>query len=114
MELIKSTENLTPAQIYNMTKANDIRKMSDAEGEILDVMNYVLYKDEDKDGQPMTVLAVETVEGVRYATNSATFIRNFTDIRSLHESMGVEAPTRYKVGSGVSKNGRKYFCCDIA
>ena len=114
MEIIKCTENLTPAQIYNMTKANDIRKMSDAEGEVLDVLNFVVYKDTDKDGQIMTVLAVETVEGVRYATNSGTFIRNFMDIRSLHESMEAEPPTRYKVGSGLSKNGRKYLCCDIA
>lgn len=114
MKIIEATANLTPAQIYNMTKSNNVRKMSDAEGEVLNISAYVIYEDVNKDDQAIEVLAVETVEGVNYATNSSTFIRNFRDIRSMHESMNAEPPTAYRVGSGVSKNGRKYFCCEIA
>lgn len=114
MKIIESTANLTPVQVYNMTKGNDVRKMSDAEGEILEISAYVLYEDEAKDGQVMTVLSLATVSGPCYATNSGTFIKNFQDIRSMHESMGAEPPASYRVSSGISKNGRKYLCCDIA
>lgn len=113
MRIIKATENLTPTQVYNMTKGNDVRKLSDAEGETLDVMAFVIYEDTNTDGETMTVLSLETANGVRYATNSKTVIRNFTDIRSMFESMEQEPPTLFRISSGTSKNGRKYLCMDI-
>ena len=114
MEIIKKTEGLTAGDLYGLTKGNDVRKMADAKGEVLDVLKFVLYKDEDVDGNPMTVLAVETVNGAKYATNSKTFTRNFSDILSMYEASGEEIPTRYKVGSGRSKGNREYLTCDIA
>ena len=36
MEIIKKTEGLTPADLYALTKGNDVRKMADAKGEVLD------------------------------------------------------------------------------
>ena len=47
MEIIKKTAGLTSADLYALTKGNDVRKMADARGEVLDVLKYVLYKDED-------------------------------------------------------------------
>ena len=52
MEIIKKTEGLTSADLYALTKGNDVRKMADAKGEVLDVLKYVLYKDEDVHGNP--------------------------------------------------------------
>ena len=49
MEIIKKTEGLTSADLYDLTKGNDVRKMADAKGEVLDVLKYVLYKDVDGD-----------------------------------------------------------------
>ena len=63
MEIIKKTEGLTSADLYALTKGNDVRKMADAQGEVLDVLKYVLYRDEDVKGNEMVVLAVETVDG---------------------------------------------------
>lgn len=114
MEIIKKTPNLTSADLYALTKGNDVRKMADAKGETLDIVKFVLYTDEDKNGNPMNVLAVETAEGARYATNSKTFTRNFGDIMDIFEAGNDELPTRFKVGSGRSKNGREYLTCDIA
>ena len=82
MEIIRKTEGLTAADLYALTKGNDVRRMADAKGEVLDISKFVLYKDEDQNGNPMTVLAVETVAGAKYATNSKTFVRNFVDIRA--------------------------------
>ena len=114
MEIIKKTEGLTSADLYNLTKGNDVRKMADAKGEVLDIANYVLYTVEDVNGNEMNVLAVETVDGAKYATNSKTFVRNFTDILAIFTAGGENPPTRYKVGSGISRGNREYLTCDLA
>ena len=114
MEIIRKTEGLTSADLYALTKGNDVRKLSDAKGEVLDILKYVLYNDEDVKGNPMTVLALETVDGAKYATNSKTFVRNFTDIIAIYEAGNEEIPSRYIVGSGKSKSNREYLTCDIA
>lgn len=114
MEIIKKTDGLTAADLYSLTKGNDVRKMADAKGETLDVCKFVLYVDEDVNGNPMSVLAFETVDGGRYATNSKTFVRNFSDICAICEECGEEIPTRFRVGSGKSKSNREYLTCDIA
>lgn len=114
MEIIRKTEGLTSADLYALTKGNDVRGMADAKGETLDILKFVLYSDVDVKGNPMVVLAVETVDGAKYATNSKTFVRNFTDILSIFEAGNDTPPTRFVVGSGKSKSNREYLTCDIA
>ena len=114
MEIIRKTEGLTSADLYALTKGNDVRKMTDAKGEILDILKYVVYTDTDVHGNDMTVLAVETVDGAKYATNSKTFVRNFCDILAIFGAGGEEPPTRFIVGCGKSKSNREYLTCDIA
>ena len=114
MEIIKKTEGLSIADLYALTKGNDVRKMADAKGEVLDIVKFVLYKDEDVHGNPMNVLAVETQAGAKYATNSRTFVRNFSDILAIYEAGNENPPTRFIVGSGKSKSNREYLTCDIA
>ena len=114
MEILRKTNGLTSADLYALTKGNDVRKMADAKGEVLDIVKYVLYSDEDVNGNMMTVLAVETASGAKYATNSKTFTRNFSDILAIYEAGTEEIPTRFIVGSGKSKSNREYLTCDIA
>lgn len=114
MEIIRKTEGMTSADLYALTKGSGVRKMADAKGEVIDILKYVLYKDEDVEGNPMHVLAVETTSGARYATNSKTFIRNFTDILAIFGAGNEEPPTRFIVGFGRSKGNREYLTCDIA
>lgn len=114
MTIISKTEGMSLKDVVALTKGNDIRKMKDAVGETLDFAKVVIYEDTDKDGNPMKVLAVETASGVKYATNSATFIRNYTEIMEIFANSDEEAPTTFKVGSGVSKSDRPYITCDIA
>lgn len=113
MEIIKKTANINAADLFAMTKGPDVRKMRDAKGETLDLLAYVIYKDDKNDGEPVTVLAVKTVDGAMYATNSKTFIRNFSDILAMYEECGEELPTRYKVGSARSNAGLEYLTCTI-
>ena len=114
MEIIRKTEGLKSADLYALTKGNDVRRMADAKGEVLDITKFVLYKDADVKGNEMVVLAVETVDGAKYATNSKTFVRNFTDILAIYGEGDEELPTRFIVGSGMSKGNREYLTCDIA
>ena len=114
MKIIRKTEGLSSADLYALTKGNDVRKLSDAKGEVLDIAKFVLYDDEDVKGNPMTVLAVETKDGAKYATNSKTFVRNFTDIVAIFEADNDPMPTRFIVGAGTSKSNREYLTCDIA
>lgn len=114
MEIIRKTNNITAGDMYAMTKGPDVRKMTDAKGETLDLLAYVIYKDDKQDGsEPVTVLSVKTVEGALYATNSKTFIRNFTDILTMFEDCGEEAPTRFRVGAARSNAGREYLTCSV-
>lgn len=114
MEIIRKSEGITSADLYALTKGNDVRKMADAKGETIDILKYVLYKDEDVNGNPMNVLAVETVDGAKYATNSKTFIRNFYDIMAIFGAGNEEPPTKFIVGSRKSNSNREYLTCDIA
>lgn len=114
MKIIKKTEGLNSADLYALTKGNDVRKMADFEGEVLDVLKFVLYSDENSEGVETVVLAVETADGIRIATNSKTFVRNFSDILAIYEEGKEELPTRFFVGSGKSRSNRKYLTCDIA
>ena len=114
MEIIRKTENITAGDLFEMTKGPNVRKMADAKGETLDIQSYVIYKDDKGDGSdPVTVLAIKTVECVMYATNSRTFIRNFSDILAMYEECGEKVPTQYKVGSARSNAGREYLTCSL-
>ena len=114
MQITFKTEGMTLKEVVALTKGNDVQKMSDAVGEVLDFDKVVIYDDVNSKGEPMQVMAVQTKPGAKYATNSATFIRNYVEIINLFDDSGEEAPTTFKVGSGTSKNGRPFICCDIA
>lgn len=114
MNIIRKTAELTPADMYAMTKGNEVLKMADAKGEVIELSKFVLYEDTNNDGEVMEVLAMETVDGIRYATNSKTFIRNFKDILAIYDDADAALPRKYKVGSGRSRSNREYLTCDIA
>lgn len=115
MEIIRKSEGLKAADLYALTKGNTVRKMQDAKGEDLTISKFVLYTDQDQAGNPMQILSVETTGGVRYATNSRTFIRNFTDIQDIFDQdPEAERPTKFAIGSKRSNGGREYLTCDIA
>lgn len=113
MQIIYKSEGLSLKDVVSLTKGNGIKKMSDAKGETLDFAKVVIYEDVDKDGNPMKVLAVETKDGERYATNSIVFVRNYEEYLEIFKDSEEEMPTVFKVGSGTSKKGRPFITCDI-
>ncbi len=108
MEIIKaSTEN--KVALYKMTQDAGIKKMSEYEGKELTVKGYALYKDTDKDGQERTVLSIIDADGICYATNSATFQKDFDAMVTI---FGEDLESINVVG-GTSKANRHFITCSL-
>lgn len=111
MEIIKtSNENLTMKQIYDLTKSPEIQKVSDNDGALIQVDEWALYKDIDRDGNTHDILSILDNEVGAVATNSATFTRDFMEIVDMCQSFGAK-PRHVKITSGRSKAGRTFYSC---
>lgn len=111
MEIIeKSSDKLTMKQMYDLTKSPEIQKVSDNDGTLLQVDAWALYNDKDKDGIMREILSILDNEAGVIATNSATFIRDFMEIKEMCADCGVEVH-HIKISSGMSKSGRKFYTC---
>ena len=111
MELIKAfPEELDQRTIYKMMKSPDVKKMSDAEGSILEVAAWVAYNDVDsRTGEIREILTIQTTDGEMFGTVSAVFQREFKDIiKFFGDDVGA-----IKVISGKSKAGRNFITCSV-
>ena len=110
MNITKTSKDLTPKEIYFLTMSPTIQKMSDAESQIIEVVAWALYEDENSKGEMQEILSIKTPENEIFATNSKTFKEDFVKMNELFNSMGEEVHS-IKVSSGVSKNDRKFITC---
>ena len=109
MNIIKSTENLSPVDLYKLTMNPNAGKMKNAAGQRLEVASYALYEDVDKKtGELQQILAIQTTEGEVFATNSPTFIEEFVKMVDFFAGFGMVVDA-IKVVSGVSKGGREFI-----
>lgn len=107
MEIIKQGKAFTSAkETYKYTRGGNLINMRNAVGQELDVENYILFMNDDKE-----VLTVITADGDGYVTNSKSFITEFTAIASLCEDSN-EAFT-IEVIKKQSKGGRDFLICGI-
>lgn len=110
MKIVKTSKALTPQEIYFLTMAPTVQKMSDAESQIIEVDSWAVYEDENSKGETQTILAIKTPENEVFATNSKTFKEDFVKMNELFNSMD-ETVHAIKVTSGMSKNDRKFITC---
>ena len=114
MRIIESkNENISVKEKYLMSMNPEIRRMRDAEGMILPVLNWMIYSDKDKEGNEQTLLSILSEDNVAYATNSRTFIESFDTLRDMFTDRGEEI-TAIKVIGGQSKAGRHFITCSYA
>lgn len=114
MKVIKSkNEKLSVKEKYLMSMNPEIRRMRDAEGMIVPVLNWMVYSDMDKEGNEQTLLSILSEDNVAYATNSRTFIDSFETLDTMFEESGEEI-TAIKVIGGQSKAGRHFITCAYA
>ena len=111
MELVKAfPAELDQRTIYKMMKSPDVKKMSDADGSILDVAAWIAYTDADnRTGEIREILTIQTKDGEMFGTVSAVFQREFKDITKFFgDDVGM-----IKVTSGKSKSGRNFITCSV-
>lgn len=111
MELIKAfPQELDQRTIYKMMKSPDVKKMSDADGSVLDVAAWISYTDADsRTGEIREILTLQTTDGEMFGTVSGVFQREFKDITKFFgDDVGM-----IKVTSGKSKAGRNFITCSV-
>lgn len=108
MNIIKSTENLSPALMYALVKSPIIKKMRSAEGATLQVSEFVLYEDFNTDGEIKKVVSLRTVDGDVFATNSPTFC---SDFETIVEIFPIDSLPPIDVLGMQSKKGRHFITC---
>lgn len=114
MKIIRTkNENISVKEKYLMSKNPEIRRMRDAEGTIIPVLNWMLYVDTDSIGNEQTLLSILSTDNVAYTTNSKTFMMAFDDLCDIYTDSGEEI-TAIKVISGQSKAGRHFITCVYA
>lgn len=114
MKVIRTkNENISVKEKYLMSMSPEIRRMRDAEGMNVPVINWMLYSDTDREGKEQTLLSILSEDNVAYATNSKTFIESFTILCDLFAESGEEI-IAIKVIGGQSKAGRHFITCAYA
>lgn len=113
MKVIAMTEGLTAKEKYALSYNAGIERMSDHVGERVTIDKFLMYEDENNEGEIQTVLSIMTETGEIYATNSPTFVRDFTRIAELFAEAEEELP-EIMIYGGTSKNGRDFIACSVA
>ena len=108
MEVIVANKDLSKEELYFLTKAQDVMKMTEAVEQTFDLDAWCIYLDKNTDGEEVELFSMRTTEGETYATNSPTFIKAFREILDIFEPDEVK---RLKVMNGVSKNNRTFVTC---
>ena len=111
MELIKAfPAELDQRTIYKMMKSPDVKKMTDADGSVLDVAAWISYTDVDsRTGEIIEILTIQTTDGEMFGTVSGVFQREFKDITKFFgDDVGL-----IKVTSGKSRSGRNFITCSV-
>lgn len=110
MTITKISKELNKKELYKMTMDAGIKKMKDFVGASIEVYAYCVYTDfNSKDNKEVEVLSVMDTDGAVYATNSATFKKDFMNIATLMEGEDFSVG----VTSGISKAGREFIACTL-
>lgn len=110
MNILTQNKELTKRELYTLTESPSVISVKDLEdGTVIEVDKYLLYEDINSQDEPVELLSILDKDGQAYATQSATFKRQF---RRIAEIFGDEDFSVKKI-SGTTKNGRPYVNCDL-
>ena len=84
MNILKNSENITPKELYWLTKSTMGHGMREVVGQKVDIAAWAIYEDvRSEDGELFKICSILTPEGEIYATNSRTFTEDFLDIMDM-------------------------------
>ena len=95
---------------FNLFESDERIPMKDVVGETLDVSDYVIYEDENINGEMVKLASIATEEGV-YTTSSASFIRSLEKMHDLAERCGEPLKTLRVYEQKSTRNGRMFLNC---
>ena len=113
MNIKKTSKELSAVERYFLTQNPTVQKMKDAVSQEIELNNWCIYEDVNSKDEPQTILSISTPENEVFATNSPTFIEDFTKMQEMFADCG-EKVSRIKVVSGTSKAGREFITCVYA
>lgn len=113
MDIKRSSEGISKKEAFKLVHDPEVKKLKEVANQMFTLDKYILYSDINNKGEDVDLLAISTNEGVSFATNSSTFIRDFTDILDQLGEPGVEWNGVIKVVEDVSKNDRKFYQCSM-
>ena len=111
MNILRTSGTFTMAEMYRLTKSPEIAKLSTVKGQTLELERFIVYEDNNADGEAAVIAAFETVQGELFATNSRTFTNDFLDIVTMCDETGAALPKQIKVLEKTGKSGRSYIQC---
>lgn len=111
MNILRTSGTFTMAEMYRLTKSPEIANLSTVKGQTLELERFIVYEDNNADGEAVVIAAFETVQGELFATNSRTFINDFLDIVTMCDETGAALPKQIKVLEKTGKSGRNYIQC---
>lgn len=109
MQIIEKSREFTKREIYNLTHSPKSRKLSECE-DVIQVSGFVVYAEDEEDGNRTEVTAILAEDGTVYATNSQTAKK---ELLFIHDLMAGE-PYSIEVVKGQSKNNRTYVTVTLA
>lgn len=113
MNIIAKSANVVSAfDLYKLVQSPERKKLTDIKGQTIELDKWVLYTEPDKDGKEMNLMALSTVDGTAYCTNSVTFFHSFESAVATFGQFGEEFH-KIQVTTGTSKNGRDYIDCFV-
>lgn len=113
MKVIAKSRDLTSKELYDLTLAPSVQKMKDLVGQEIEVKAWAIYEDVNSKGETQEILSIVSPDGEVFATNSATFKKDFNTMIEFFNGFGEEV-NAVNVISGLSKTGREFITCTHA
>ena len=118
MKILQTSRDFSAKEIYNMTQDKAVISVKNVPtNSILHVNGYVIFEDENKDGNATEILSLiganDNGEVEVWACQSATFKRSFMDIVEIIEQSGMSLDDGVDIQKldGETKSGLAYVDC---
>ena len=95
---------------FNLFESDERTPMKEVAGETLNVTHYVIYEDENSNGDGVKLASIASDKGV-YTTSSASFIRSLEKLHDLAERCGEPLKTLRVYEQKSNRNGRMFLNC---
>lgn len=111
LNILYESREFDDIEKYSLIYSPEIKTLKDlSDGEMITVNGFIKYeKDDGKEGDLVTILAILTEEGEAYAGQSVTFAKSLIQISELLK----KDKFPIKKLSGVTKAGRDYIDCAL-